>query len=383
MHKNYLPILLLPRVKIASIKFFLFLNLYFLVIFNTYAFNNFPNVEGSVFMQSRLGLVDEDSNSSASYKDGVDISIEPKFSLNINNNWSVKTSWDISRIVDRSEDNGVNSVFIDQNNGYNLNDYAIIVEELKADFKNEDLNFFFGKYNPAFGSAWDNSKRIGILTHDFTQDYELTEKIGFGFAALLDDGGSISVNTFFNDTTGLSNSAIHRRGRNRSDNNIAGNNNNLSSYSIAFSGNNLFDVDELRYNLGYRDIDVESQYGYDNEKGMVAGLEYKMPISYRSYFIPFTEIAKVDNFGGIAGKDILYSTTSLVLEYSNWKLGFTGVIRDIKDNSSQDYTDNQLQYFLGYKFANSVMLDVSHIDLEQSDIETEVFAIALSYLYSF
>ena len=344
--------------------------------------DKYPNLEGKIYMESRIGFVNDESVPDT-YNNSATVNIEPNFSLNINEGWSIKTQWKLSPVEDRKIENyEIGNVFPSNNYPDNIDDYGLVIEELKGDYRGEDLNFFFGKYNPTFGEAWKKDKRIGIFTSDFTEDYELREKIGLGVAALLDDG-AVTLNLFFNDTTGLSNSAINKRGKNNSSDNKAGNNNNLSSYSITISGNNFFDIEDLRYNFGYSDLDVENQIGIDNQKGMVGGFEYLIPINYKTFIIPLIEIAKIDNFTGIEGKDILYSTTSLAITYSNWKAGVTGVVRDIKSNNFDDYTDSQIQYFIGYKFQNGINLDATHMVVKENNQKAKIFGVGVSYLYEF
>ena len=244
------------------------------------------------------------------------------------------------------------------------------------------MGFFFGKYNPRFGKAWNKRKRIGIFTSDFTQDYKLTEKIGLGVEGLLENEGVISINSFFNDTTAISNSAINRRGSNNFGNDLAGNNADLSSFSITASGNNFFEIEDLRYGFAYRDLDVDASDGFENEKGMLVNFEYSMPINYESYFVPFVEFVKINNFRGIKNRDIFYSTISLMLQHSSWNLGITTVLRDLSQENDS-YTDKQMQYFVGYKFKNGINLDVTHLDVEESKKDAKIFGVALSYIYQF
>ncbi len=364
-------------------KFYYLLIIFCFIAFEVKAQSQYPNLSGEIYMESKIGFINSESNANTYSNSGI-MEFEPRFSLNINEEWSIKTRWNLSPLRDRDVDNyEIGNVFPSDNYPDNINDYGLVVEELKGDFRNDDLNFFFGKYNPTFGEAWKKKKRIGVFVTDFTRDYELREKLGLGASAILDEDGAITFNTFFNDTTAMSNSAFNNRGKNKSSNNIAGNNTNLSSYSITASGNNLLDVDDLRYNFGYRDLDTENAIGYDNEKAFVGGLEYTIPLNYKTYFVPFAEIVKINNFNGLAGQDILYTTLSLTLKYSNWHAGISGVVRDIDRTGSDDYTDRQSQYFVGYKFNNGINLDVAHLDVKESNNKAKMVGVALSYLYEF
>jgi hypothetical protein len=367
------------KVALLSTLFLCF----FIVSTEAIARSEFPNLSGEVFLESRAGFVNSESSPNT-YSNSFMFNIEPKFSLNINEEWSVKTQWKISPVKDRRSPNyNIGNVFPSTSYPDSIDDYGLVVEEIKGDFKNEAMNFFLGKYNPTFGKAWKRERRMGVFTRDFTEDYELRENLALGLAALLDDGGAITLNLFFNDTTGMSNSAINRRGKNKSSNNVAGNNNNLSSYSITAAGNNFFEIEDLSYNFGYRDLDVENESGVDNEKGFVAGLEYKIPINYKTFFVPFFEIVKLNNFEGVGGQDIIYTTTSLAINYSNWSAGVGGVLRDIKRRGTADFTDTQTHYFVGYNFRNGINLDVAHTSIKENNNKAKIVGIAASYLFKF
>ena len=342
------------------------------------------DIDGEVYMEARAAFV-KDKSEANSYHNNVVGNVEPKFSFNFSDTWSLKTQWKLSPIQDRKAYNYyIGSVFAADDYNENLGDYGLVVEELKGNYKNEDMNVFFGKFNASFGEAWKKNRRIGVFTTDFTEDYELREKLGAGVSALVEETDTvITFNLFFNDTTALSNSAINKRGRNKSSNNIAGNNNNLSSYSITASGNSFWSIENLHYNFGYSDLDVDSGAGFSNQKGYLAGLEYKIPLNGQISLSPFFEIAKINNFNGIAGKNILYTTAALKLNYSNWQLGVSNVTRDISGSGASNYNDSQMQYFVGYKFKKGISLDVSHMDIKESGKKAKIVGVATSYTYKF
>lgn len=94
-------------------------------------------------------------------------------------------------------------------------DHGLFFEtlHLQADF--EHFSLYGGKINPSFGTAWDVTP--GIYGVDFAEDYEITERIGFGGSYTLnaEDAGehTLNVATFFADTSGLSRSFGTNRGR--------------------------------------------------------------------------------------------------------------------------------------------------------------------------
>lgn len=352
--------------------------------FNANAQGQYPNVTGEIFMESRAGFMN-DENSSSTYSDSVVANIEPRFSINLNNNWSVKSQWKLSSIKKRSRsDFAIGNVYVSDNFPDSVDDYGLVIEEIKGDYRNDDLNFFFGKFNPTFGSAWDKRKRIGLFVTDYAEDYELREKLGAGVAALFDGDGVVTLNLFFNDNTPLSDSAFNRRGKNNSATKIAGNRKALSSYSVTVDGNNFLGVENLKYNFGFRNLQIDNKVGgFADERGAVAGLEYSHEINYKTNLVPFFEISKINNFFGVKNQDILYITSALTLKHGNWNLGLSNVSREIDGGSTQDHTDNQFQIFTGYQFKNGVAVDVVYLDVKENSAEATGFGVGVSYLYEF
>lgn len=363
-----------------------FASLFSVIILTSFAARaeeQFPNVTGEIISKARFAFINGESPS-GSYKRATELEVEPKFSVNINEEWSVKNSWRLAPFKSREEDNyQINQVFPSENQPTSPKKYGLAVEEIKGDFRNEDMNIFFGKYNATFGKAWEEDRRIGVFAHDYTKDYQLKEKIGAGVAALLDDGGAVTLNVFFNDTTPLSNTALNKRGTNKTSDGYAGNKRNLTSYSVTVSGNNFLNVEDLHYNFGYRDLDVDGKDGFDNERGFVAGFEYYLPLNYKTYFVPFIEVAKFNNYYGVAGRDALYATVSMMIKYSNWQGGVSYVKRNIKSEDPKDTNDSQTQYFVGYKFKNGITIDASHASVKEGSASAKIIGVATGYNYKF
>ena len=73
------------------------------------------------------------------------------------------------------------------NRGFNFFNNSLIVEELNFQYSNEDLEFKIGKYNPNFGNLWYKNNRIGIYSWQFSEEYNIREKIGAQISALLEN----------------------------------------------------------------------------------------------------------------------------------------------------------------------------------------------------
>lgn len=351
----------------------------------------YPNISGQVLFEARGDHILSSKKTGVKSNAGY-INIEPDFALNINQNWAVKTGWRILPIRQRRYDYPERSRTIlgdseGVSRGFNQDDTGIVVEELKIAFENEDMKFAAGKFNPTFATLYRRNKRIGLFVTDFTEDYELREKIGATASAILEDS-EISISTFFADTTGLSDSAIsHRKKESRNDG-LASNNGTLSSYSITMEGKELLGVQNLFYNIGYRGLDVDKDtINGGRETGFTANLEYLHKLGRNSSIIPVIEYVRLKNFTGRKGRDANYLTAALIGKYSSWTASFASVFRNNKNNyalaeRSKNH-DRLYQLSVGYKFRNNISLDISRADIKEDGYKASSIGFIASYLYEF
>ncbi len=346
----------------------------------------YPNVTGQILFESRNDHVIS-TNKQGVEANNAFINIEPDFSLNINEHWSAKTGLRILPVSDRKYDYPERSrTFLGDGRGLNQDDTGVVIEELKVNFENEDMKFFAGKFNPTFGTMYRRTKRIGLFVTDITEEYELREKIGLGVAALLEDS-EITLNGFFNDTTGLSGSGINNRKREDRNDGLAGNTQTLSSYSITMEGEKLFGVHDLFYNIGYRSLGVDKIQDNARESAYTINVEYLKKLGKDTSLIPLIEIVKIKNFTGRENRNAEYMTLSLMAKYSGWNASVASVYRNIDNNYAQanrdKSRDNLLQLSVGYKFTNNIAIDVSRASLKEDGHKGSLIGVIVSYLYKF
>jgi hypothetical protein len=344
----------------------------------------YPNIMGNVLFQVQADRV------LSSKKEGVSpnnsfVYSEAKFGLNFNKNWSIQNEWrlqphDVFTTRDSSNPERYRT-FLSSERGLTTNN-GLIIEELKLQFKNEDMIFQAGKFDPTFGSAWKKPKRIGVFTAQFAEDYNLREKIGGSISALLENS-KITVNSFFNDTTGLSGSALQGRPTAKKGS-TAGSTNTLDSYSVAMDGKDLFGVDHLSYNFGFRSLSISGSDNIKREKGYVFGSEYLYNIGDTS-IIPFVELVKINNFTGEQGRNATYATIALIGKYSSWTGSVSNLNRIIKTRveGKADSKSNQMDFSIGYKFTNNVTLDVTRANIKEDGDKASLFGVVASYVYQF
>ncbi len=344
-----------------------------------------PNITGNVLVQMQADRASSEDEVKMKANNAFGY-VEANMSLNFNKNWSLNTNWRLQPNNIYTTRDSVNPeryrTFMADNRGM-PQDMGLLVEELKLQFKNEDLMFSIGKFDPTFGTAYKKNKRIGIFTSQFAEDYNLREKMGVSFSALLEDS-KITVNSFFNDTTALSSSAFNDRGRAPRSDGIAGNNGTLSSYSAMMEGQNFFGIKDWFYNIGYRSLATDNIEGRKREKGYVIGSEYSIPVGAHSFIIPFAEIVKINNFTGEANRDALYSTFALIGKYSSWTASISHLDRHISQRQrSSNINDRQLQLSLGYKFTNNISLDVTRSRIRENGNRGQLYGANLLYVYNF
>jgi hypothetical protein len=341
----------------------------------------YPNISGRILFEVKTDhLSSKDTKVPAN---NTYINIEPDFSLNIDKNWSVKTGWRIYPVKKRDEIYPERTrTFFSENRGFKQDDTGVIIEELKVNFQTDDVKFFAGKFNPTFATAYRKEKRIGVFNTDFTEDYELREKIGGGMSAILDNS-ELSFSGFFNDDTDLSRSAFKDRGKASRNDGLAGNTGTLSSYTITLEGADLLDVQDLFYNFGYRNLDIDDSHEGNREKGYTVNLEYPIKTSENGAITPFFELVKINNFTGRSGRDAIYLTTALLGRYNKMTASVSNVMRDIKKNPTTRSRDNQFQVSIGYKITDSLTIDLSRAVIREVGNRGVALGAMMSYIYQF
>lgn len=271
---------------------------------------------------------------------------------------------------------------VDENNFFE--EEGAFVEELKLNYENGPWAAFAGKFNPGFGIAWDYGR--GIWGEDFAEDYEITEKIGVGASYTFEGGGehTLTGSTFFADTSFLSDSVGNRRGdTDKSDGGVS-NTEDFSSFVVALEGDDVFEVEDLYYKLGYRhlaegDADVDG----NDENGFEATAGYTFPISGRVKADALVEYVDISHFEG-SENDNRYFTASVVTKIDdawNVTLGYTG--RTVDVDGGDDVDDHLFQASGGYDFGNGLTLEAGWRNTQEGGDDTNMIGGLARYSFSF
>ncbi len=267
-----------------------------------------------------------------------------------------------------------------------FDDEGVFIEEIKLNYENGPWAAFAGKFNPGFGIAWDFGR--GIWSEDFAEDYEITEKIGFGgaysFGGEISGSHTITGSTFFADTSFLSHSAGTGRGTFEKADGGASNTEDFSSFVLSLDGTDIGGIENLSYHLGFRHLaEGDANTSGDDEQGFAANVHYTLPISDTLQSDVLIELVSIDNVdGGL--DDANYYTASIVNTIDdNWNvtIGYTKRTMDI--NAGADIRDHLLQLSGGYDFGNGLTLEAGWKNTEEAGVDTDVLGGLMRYTREF
>ena len=268
--------------------------------------------------------------------------------------------------------------FFDNHGGY--------VEELKLTYEAGNFGVQVGKFNPGFGVAWDLA--AGVYGTDMAEDYETLEKIGGGVSYTFEgqDTGAhtIAANTFFADTTILSDSTITKRGRLRKSDGGVSNTEDLSSYSVTLDGENVAAIEGLGYHLGYRhQAEGDADIGGNDENAFAVAGFHTFALSDRLDATVLGEYAHIADEGG-SDDDVNYLTTSLGLTFDeHWNFAASYTNRDREVAGGADVNDYMAQVSAGYAFDNGIGIDAGWKIADEEGTNTETLGVLLTYEYEF
>ena len=349
-----------------------------------------PIVSGKIFYQVQTDRIINSDENYARKPNGF-LYVEPHISFNITDNWSIKNQLrfqpnDTLTTRDAKNPERYRS-FLSNDRKVSLKDNGLLVEEIKIQYENEDMRLSLGKFDPTFGTAHRKEKRIGVFTSQFTEDYNLREKMGINVVALLENA-QLSVSSFFNDNTNLSDSAIDKRGIDGKSRGLAGGTKSFSSYSVSLEGDNLLALKNWFYYFGYRSLEVKNSFVNnlyrDREQAVALSSEYKHKLGKKTSLIPFAEAVYVKNSSGIKNRNSAYLTTAVIGQYSSWNASGSYVLRNINNKQiHNNKTDRQLQFSIGYKFDNNIALDVSRAQIVENSQRAVLVGANLTYLQEF
>jgi hypothetical protein len=343
----------------------------------------YPNFGGEIDVKYKANRIISGAKGVAP-NEGL-FNVDSNYTLNFSKNWSIRSTLTAYPILHGNNTNLAESEyrFRSRNRGFQLNNTALIVEELGVYFENKYGKVFAGKFDSKFGPTYEDSKISGVFSNEFRADYDLLEELGFGGTINFNDN-QLTVSTFYDDNTDLRRSALARRTLSEVQDGDAANTSNLASYIIHLEGTNLFAVENLSYHIGYRSLGVEKMPQTAKEIGYSTSLAYSFELQDNLILVPFIELTKIDNFAGKRDYNDFNSTIALSAKYNEWRASILGSRRSAKQSSSGiKIHDNMLQFSVGYQFSERFGLDLSAVNLKENHVKGFVIGAMAKYAYKF
>ena len=265
-------------------------------------------------------------------------------------------------------------------------DVGLYVEEIYAQFQLGGARLFAGKYNPSFGQAWDLTP--GLYGTGFAEDYQLTERAGFGLGYSL--GGSalgdmdFTANLFTVDNTELSNSFFNRRGRTTIASGGAGNTGELDNYSLTVDGRNLPFLPGIAWHVGYsHQAKGKTTADLSDENALVAGLYGSHTLSENLSFEWVGEVASIENVGGGLNNVIYYTLGGVVTFAEKFNLAVAHTTRSFDISGGSDFDDTSTQISVGMEVYDGWTVDVGYTIAEVENVESKTIGVLLAKTFEF
>jgi hypothetical protein len=254
------------------------------------------------------------------------------------------------------------------------------VNILTVNYDTDLFSLYAGKFTPNFGIAWDAAP--GLYGADLSEDYELAEMIGLGGALNFSAAGyhTVSVSSFFKDTSFFSDSVGDSRGPLDKKDGGAGNTEKLNSFAIALDGN-FTAVDGLRYHLGFSSL-AEGDDGTDRQNGFATGADYQFNVTDTISATPLIEYVYLDNNGGIDGDTAHYLSAGVGFEYGAWNASAMYQRRDTETGGT-DVDDYVADLSVGYTFENGIGIAGGWRFAEEGNIDNQGLGLLVSYAIEF
>jgi len=286
---------------------------------------------------------------------------EAALALNFNEALSIQTTSVLESVLDPGP--GEDRFF---------EDHGAYMEEVYLQFEAEGFRVFGGKFDAAFGTAWDAGP--GIWGADFAEDYELVERIGGGGAFTFGGGDSgkhtVTAAAFFVDTSALSESIITNRGRTRIGAGGASNTESLESFSIALDSEEIPGLPDTTFHAAFRH-QAAGRGDFADENGFVFGVQKTFELEGEQSLETILEGAYFDNAD--AGPDNrFYLTAGGTFKDGPWNAALSYTLRhkDLRRGGTGD--DHLFQATGGYEFENGVTVDGGYRFSEEAGVATHI-----------
>ena len=299
--------------------------------------------------------------------------MEGGFSLDLNERLSIESVVLFEMVNDPLT--GENSTF---------EGHGLIAEELMLAYHGGSWSAFTGKFNTAFGIGWDLG--AGIWGIDFAEDYEVTEKIGFGGSKTF-DGRDTGQHTLYGslyraDRTVLSESLFNDRGRLRLADGGTTNTKGPESYTLSLTGENVLAIENLGYHIAYRShAHGDTDFNVIREDGFVGA-------AFGTFNLNGTDVdamaegAYINNAEGTF-EDLSYVTLGGTAYFAeSWNIALSVTFRTTHLPGGGNVNDHRFQASTGYEFESGVTFDLGYRYSREDDVNDHVLGFLVAYAFS-
>jgi hypothetical protein len=244
-----------------------------------------------------------------------------------------------------------------------------------------------GKIGAEFAFAYDQMP--GVFGDLLIDDLEINERLGGSVEWEIADGPSgeytVSAALFTADTTFLSESFLHNRGRNEADGS-PGNTGSLENFTVALTAEDAFGAEGLFLRLGYLVQNGDDGAFIEDQKAFVIGGSWEIEAGKDLTVMPLVEYVKAE-FGGFGGFDQDWLTIGLAVMPGDWTV--TGAFKSLETDFGAGFgeTANIWQLSAGYAFENGLGLGVGYAhrtdDFGFGGFDSSVIGFQLTYCTAF
>lgn len=257
------------------------------------------------------------------------------------------------------------------NDDREFEDQGLYLEELYLFHDFGRASALAGKFNPAFGFAWDIAP--GLYGTDFAEDYELTEKLGGGVEIPFTLGGgdaALVVAAYMADRTVFSDSLGANRGNLDEKDGGVSNTDAPESFVVALTGENA----GVGYNLGFR-RQAKGEGDEKDEFGFVAGAQSAFgDIGIEG----FGEVAYFPNFDG-SRDDAFYGSLGVAAPVGPVTLSAVLSLRDFQNAP----TDRLATVSAEYEIAEGFAVGAGYRYAREGKIDSHTVGAVFAYEFAF
>ncbi len=264
---------------------------------------------------------------------------------------------------------------------------GVYTEELYAQYEAGAARLFAGKFNPSFGHAFDLTP--GLYSTAFAEDYQLTERLGFGGAYSIKDTavGNLTwtASAFKRDTTILSRSIGTDRGKVSSQDGGVGNTRHLGSYTVTVDGSDIaISGGNLAWHLGYA-YQSKGQTINDiaSETALVGGLYGNHSLHQRLSLDWLAEVAHLENAGGNTDDVSYWTLGGAITLDKRYNLAIAHTSRHTHFATGNTLLDTSSQISVGMEIHAGWSLDVGYKFAKEQGVKSQTVGLLIGKTFTF